>query len=373
MSKKLLLLSALSVFLFACGNKTPDKKTELANLKKEEVALSDKIKKLEDEIALSDTTKKFKVLDVEVATVTAQPFKSYVEVQGKLDAEENVTVSPQMPGTVSSIYVKEGDNVKAGQILASLDDAVARQGLEELKSQLAFATDLFNKQKNLWDQKIGSEVQFLSAKNNKDALEKKLQTMNEQLDMYKIKSPINGTVDEMSLKLGQATAPGAPGIRVVNMNSLKIKADVAESYAAKIKSGNSVTVEFPDMPGKSMDTKISFVGRVINAMNRTFGVEVNLPADPELHPNMISHLKIVDYQTASSIVIPLNVVQSSEDGSYVFLSTTNDKGKMVAHKQIVKTGRDSNGQVEILEGLKEGDSLITVGFQDVEDGELIKL
>ena len=122
-----------------------------------------------------------------------------------------------------------------------------------------------------------------------------------------------------------------------------------------------------------MDAKVSFVSRVINSMNRTFGVEVNVPTDPDLHPNMIAHLKIVDYQTVSSIVIPLNVVQSSEDGSYVFLSTTNDKGKMVAHKQIVKTGRDSNGQVEILEGLKEGDSLITVGYQDVEDGELIKL
>ncbi|TSA49249.1 MAG: efflux RND transporter periplasmic adaptor subunit [Sphingobacteriales bacterium] len=371
--KNILTLLAISILFFACGSSAPDKKSELDKLKKEEATLSDKIKKLETEIAASDTTTKIKMLDVEVTPVAAMPFKSYVQVQGKLDADENVNVSAQMGGTVKSIYVKEGDHVKAGQILAELDDAVMRQGVEELKSQLAFVTDLFNKQKNLWDQKIGSEVQFLSAKNNKEALEKKIQTMNEQLAMYKIKSPISGTVDEVNLKLGQTAAPGIPAFRVVNMSSLKVKADIAESYAAKIHEGNAVTVEFPDMVSKSMDSKISFVSKVINSMNRTFVVEVNVPTDPELHPNMIAHLKIVDYQSVSSIVIPLNIVQTSEDGSYVFLSTTNDKGKMVAHKQIVKTGRDSNGQVEILEGLKEGDSLITIGYQDVEDGELIKI
>ena len=369
--KNILILLAISILFFGCGSSAPDKKSELDKLKKEEATLSDKIKKLETEIAASDTTTKIKMLDVEVTPVAAIPFKSYVQVQGKLDADENVNVSAQMGGTVKSIYVKEGDNVKAGQILAELDDAVMRQGIEELKNQLAFASDLYNKQKNLWDQKIGSEVQFLSAKNNKEAMEKKMQTMNEQLDMYKIKSPINGTVDEVSLKLGQIAAPGLPAVRVVNMNSLKVKADIAESYAGKIREGNSVLLEFPDM-NKTMDLKVSFVSRVINSMNRTFSVQVNVPADPDLHPNMISHLNIVDYQTLSSIVIPLNVVQNSENGYYVFLSVKNEKGKSVAHKQMVKTGRDYKGQIEILEGLKEVDSLITTGYQDVEDGEFLK-
>ena len=370
--KNILMLTTLSVLFFACGNATSDKKSELENLKNEQVALTDKIKKLELEIAKTDTTNKIKMLDVEVTPVTAMPFKSYLQVQGKLDAEENVNVSAQMGGTVKSIYVKEGDNVKVGQILAELDDAVMRQGIEELKNQLAFATDLYNKQKNLWDQKIGSEVQFLSAKNNKDAMEKKMQTMNEQLAMYKIKSPINGTVDEVSLKLGQIAAPGLPAVRVVNMNTLKVKADIAESYAGKIHEGNSVLLEFPDM-NKTMDAKVSFVSRVINSMNRTFAVQVNVPTDHDLHPNMIAHLNIVDYQTVSSIVIPLNVVQNSEDGYYVFLEVKNAQGKSVAHKQMVKTGREYKGQIEILEGLKEGDSLITTGYQDVEDSELLKL
>ena len=370
--KHILILISFSVLFFACGNNSSDKKTELEKLKKEQATLSDKIKNLEDEIAKADTTTKIKMLDVKVTLVAAMPFKSYVQVQGKLDADENVNVSAQMGGTVKSIYVKEGDNVKAGQILAELDDAVMRQGIEELKNQLAFATDIYNKQKNLWDQKIGSEVQFLSAKNNKESMEKKMQTMNEQLAMYKIKSPINGTVDEVSLKLGQIAAPGLPAVRVVNMNSLKVKADIAESYSGKIREGNPVLVEFPDM-NKNLDLKVSFVSRVINSMNRTFAVQVNVPTDPDLHPNMIAHLNIVDYQTISSIVIPLNVVQNSEDGYYVFLAVQNEKGKTIAHKQMVKAGRDYKGQIEILEGLKEGDSLITTGYQDVEDGEFLKL
>ncbi len=370
--KNILILTTLSILLFACGSSAPDKKVELENLKTELATLSDKIKKLETEIAATDTTTKIKMLDVEVSPVAAMPFKSYVQVQGKLDAEENVAVSPQMGGTVKSIYVNEGDAVKAGQILAELDNAVMKQGIEELKNQLAFATDLYNKQKNLWDQKIGSEVQYLSAKNNKEAMEKKMQTMNEQLDMYKIKSPINGTVDEVSLKLGQIAAPGFPAVRVVNMNSLKVKADIAESYAGKIMEGNDVIIEFPDM-NKTLDAKVSFVSRVINNMNRTFNVQVSISSEPNYHPNMIAHLNIVDYQSVSSIVIPLNVVQNSENGNYVFLSVKNEKGKTVAHKQIVRTGREYKGQIEILEGLKEGDSLITTSYQDVEDGELLKI
>ncbi len=370
--KNILMLIFFSILFFACGNSTNDKKRELENLKKEQETISAKIKKLEDQISRADTTNKIKFLDVEVTSVIAVPFRSYVQVQGKLDADENINVSAQMAGTVKSIYVKEGDNVKAGQILAELDDAVMRQGIEELKSQLAFATDLFNKQKNLWDQKIGSEIQFLSAKNNKESMVNKMQTMNEQLAMYKIKSPINGIVDDVSLKLGQVAAPGLPAVRVVNMNSLKIKADVAESYAAKIHEGNLVTIEFPDM-GKQIDSKVSFVSRVINSMNRTFGVQVNVPSDPELHPNMIAHLKIVDYQSSSSIVIPLNVVQNSDVEKYVFIAVKNESGKLVAHKQLIQTGRDYLGQIEILEGLREGDSLITKGYQDVEEGGFLRL
>lgn len=370
--QKILILLSVVVLFYSCGASTDDKKSQLEKLKKEQEDLSKKIKTLEDEIAKTDTSKKAKMLDVEVAPVAVQPFKSYVEIQGKLDADQNVTISALMAGTIKSIYVTEGDAVKAGQILAEVDDAVLRQSVSQMQSQLAFATDLYNKQKNLWDQKIGSEVQYLTAKNQKESLEKQLQTMNEQLELYKIKSPINGTIDEVMLKLGQTAAPGFPAIRVVNMGSLKVKADVSENYASKIRVGNSVIVKFPDA-GKELDAKVSFVSKVISAMNRTFNVQVSVPTDADLHPNMIAKMMVVDYESPHAIVIPLNTVQNSTEGNFVFVAEKNDKGQSVAHKRIVSAGRDYDGQVEILDGLKEGDTIITVGFQDLEDGELIKI
>ena len=164
----------------------------------------------------------------------------------------------------------------------------------------------------------------------------------------------------------------SPAIRVVNMGSLKVKADVSENYASKIRVGNSVIVKFPDA-GKELDAKVSFVSKVISAMNRTFNVQVSVPTDADLHPNMIAKMMVVDYESPHAIVIPLNTVQNSTEGNFVFVAEKNDKGQSVAHKRIVSAGRDYDGQVEILDGLKEGDTIITVGFQDLEEGELIKI
>lgn len=373
MNKKI-ILTGIVTLLFACQSSSTleKKKAELDKAKKEMTALEGKIKTLEQELAKLDTTqKRSKVVEVQVTSAALQPFRSYVEIQGRIDAEQNVAVSPQTVGIVKAIYAREGDVVKVGQVLAELDDAVLRQSVTEVKTALAFATDLYNKQKNLWDKKIGSEVQYLSAKTNKESMEDRLKTLNEQLDMYKIKSPINGTVDEVDIKIGQASSPGISAFRVVNLNSLRVKADVSESYAAKIKDGDDVIVFFPDL-NKEIHSKISFVGKSISAMNRTFGVLVNLQSSPEYHPNMIAVLKIVDYKIDEAIVESVNVVQNSENGSYVFIAVT-DGNKTIAHKQMVKLGRDYNGMVEITDGLKVGDRIITTGYQDVEDGELLNL
>ncbi len=373
MNKRIILMGIVTL-LFACQPQSSldKKKSELDKAKKEMATLADKIKTLEDEVAKLDTSQKqHKMVDVRVTPVALQPFRSYLEIQGRVDAEQNVTVSPQAMGIIKAIYAREGDVVKAGQVLAELDDAVLRQSMSELKTALALATDLYNKQKNLWDQKIGSEIQFLSAKANKESMEDRLKTLNEQLDMYKVKSPINGTVDEVEVKIGQASAPGVPAFRVVNLNSLRVKADVSESYASKIKDGDDVILYFPDI-NKEIHSKISFAGKSISAMNRTFGVLVNLQSSPDYHPNMIAVLKIVDYKTDEAIVESVNTVQNSENGNYVFIAVT-DGNKTIARKQIIKLGRDYNGMVEITDGLKVGDRIITTGYQDVEDGELLKL
>jgi membrane fusion protein (multidrug efflux system) len=370
--KKLILV--LGIFaLAACSSKhTGDKQAELEKLRKEQEGLAAKIKKLETEIAATGgggTSKKEKI--VALSAVEESNFKHYLEIQGKVEAEQNITLSAKLPGTVSKILVKTGDDVKTGQVLATLDNQVSVQTLQELQSSLAFANNVYQKQKNLWDQKIGSEIQFLTAKNNKESLERKMATLNEQLDMSNIKSPIDGTVDDMMLKLGQTVAPGLPCVRIVNLSILKAKAEVSENYAAKIHQGNEVIVHFPDI-NKDVKAKVNFAGKVINTLTRTFTVEVLLEANSQdIRPNMLAVLKIADYSNEHALVVPVNVVQNSEEGQYVMVASA-DKGKSIAKKQIVSVGSVYNGVAEIKTGLTKGEKIITTGYQDLDNGDVVK-
>jgi membrane fusion protein (multidrug efflux system) len=368
--KNLIVVLCLFLVVISCKQ---DKKAQLEKLKKQEAELSQQIKALEKEIALTDTTKEdsSKIKVVAVAPVQLGSFKHFIEIQGRVDATENINVSPKMAGLVTKIYVKEGDEVRTGQVLAEVDDQLVLQSIEEVNSSLSLATTMYERQKNLWDQKIGSEVQYLTAKNQKENLEKRKATLGEQLDMTKIKSPINGTVDLVSLRVGQTTSPGLPSIRVVNLSKLKAKADVAEAYSSKVKKGDDAIVVFPDL-NKEIKAKITFVGTVIDQLNRTFSVEVNLdPNIKDYHPNMIAVVRVIDFQNDSSIVVPINVIQNSEEGKYVFLAAEKD-GKTVAKKQMVTVGLTYNGDTQISGGLNPGDKLITAGYQDLNDGEVLK-
>ena len=316
--------------------------------------------------AATDSTKNDKIKTVEIIRMTPQLFNSYIDIQGKVDADENISVNAEMGGTVSKINVHLGDEVSTGQVLAELDSKVIQQGVSELQGALDLVTTLFEKQKNLWDQKIGTEVQFLSAKNQKESLEKKMSTLQQQLEMSKIKTPISGIVDAIDIKLGQATMPGLPAIRVVNMNSLKVKGEIAESYLAKVKTGNDVEIIFPDMLD-SVKSKISYVAKVISPLNRTFTVTMNLEGSKEYHPNMIAIVKIIDYSNPKAFVVPVNAIQKAEEGDFIFIAN----GKTVK-KVRIKAGRIYNGKAEVIDGLKEGDLFIAKGFQDLNEGEEIK-
>jgi RND family efflux transporter MFP subunit len=244
---------------------------------------------------------------------------------------------------------------------------VYRKSLEELESSRDFAKNVFLKQKNLWDQRIGSEIQYLTAKNNLDALEKKISTVREQLEMTKVKSPINGTIDVVDLKSGQLFAPGMPGLRVVNFESLKVKAEVAEAYIAKVKTGDVVEIQFPDL-NKTIKSTLTYSGKVIDPVNRTFGVQVSVnDKGLDLHPNMVAVLMIADYRSKDAFTLPVSVVQTTPDGSYVFVI----EGKK-AVKRDVTIGQLYNGMQEITGGLKAGDQVITTGFQDLADGQSIQ-
>ncbi len=366
--KKLITPLFLLSILGACK---PEDKTETLKRYKEEYAiLGDSIKKLEARLASEGKQEDLKLKSVVVTELSTNGFKHFVEVQGKVDAEENVNVSAKMAGEVTKIYVKPGTQVHEGQLIAETDNKVMAQGIQELKSQLEFATNLYEKQKHLWDQKIGSEVQFLSAKNNKEALEKKLITLNEQSDMSKLKAPISGTVDAVDIKVGQMIMPGMPAIRIINLGKLKVKAEVAESYASKIKIGKDVTIYFPDLQ-KEIPGKVSYSAKVINNVSRAFSVEVELSNTSDYQANMIAILKIVDYQNDSAISIPINIVQTTEAGQFVYVAEKKGEN-FIAKKVPVKTGNIYNGKAEIISGLKNKDFLITTGFQNLNDGEYIK-
>ncbi len=359
--KNLIYLIAI-VFIAACG-KTKDKKAELAQLKKERAELDGKIAKLEAEVGTQHVQEASEVSVVELEPVT---FKSFVEVQGKVDAQENVQVSAETPGVITAIYVKAGQQVSKGQVLAQLDDKVVRQNISSLQTQLELATTLYKRQKSLWDQKIGTEVQYLTAKTQKEGVEKQIAVLRSQLAMYKLKSPISGTVDLMELKLGQALNPGMPGLTVVNANNLKVKAEVAESYSGKVNTGDEVLVVFPDTQD-SIVTRVTFASKVIDPASRSFDVEVKLPGRSRYRPNMLAVLKIVDYRSNDAITVPVNAIQKSESGEYVYVA---EKGK--AKKVDISTDKVSEGKAQVIAGLKAGEKVITLGFQNLNEGDLIK-
>lgn len=309
---------------------------------------------------------------VSVTELKPQEFNHYLEVQGKFDGDENVAVSPKSMGVITQIYVKNGEQVKKNQQLAQLDDEVLQKSMKELKSSYDLANQLYEKQKNLWDQKIGTEVQYLTAKTNKESLENRIATLNDQIDMMKIKSPIDGTVEDVPVKLGQSLAPGITAFRVINFSHIKVVAEVAEAYTAKVKTGDEVIVYVPDM-NKEIKARISFASKYINPTNRTFIVEVRLePREIDARANMIAVIKINDYKVPSTIVVSVNLVQKSLDKQFVYL-VKEENNKMVARKQTITQGMTYNGLTEIKSGLKEGDKAITVGYNDLNDGQPVSV
>lgn len=367
--KKALIYVFAVITLASCGSKGEDPKAELAALKKERSALDEKIKSLEAEIAKNDTSKGKAPELVVVTEIQPAPFTHYIEIQGKIDADENVLVTPQMPGIIQAVYVTTGQSVVKGQLLAEMDNDAMRKNIETLESQLSFANELYKKQKALWDQKIGSEVQYLSAKNNVETLEKSIAAAREQLTMSKLVSPITGMVDAVDIKVGQIGSPGFQGIRIVNMSSLKAKGEVSESHSAIVSAGDDTKVILSDID-KTIDTKLTFASRVINPSSRTFSIEAKLPSDASLKPNMIAVIKIADYQSNEAMVVDLNMIQRSSDASYVYVA--EDKGgKTVAARRTVTIGQIYDGNAEITSGLSKGDKVVTAGYQNLIDGQEI--
>lgn len=368
--KMLSLTLVMAIVIASCGSK--DKKAELEKLKAEYAQLGEKIKALETEISATDSTRVTKTKDVVVSELQTTEFNHYIDVQGYVAADESVDIRPTAQGRVTRVLVDEGDNVSAGQVLAEIDHDVLSKQLASLQPQYDLAVDVYNRQKRLWDQKIGSEIQLLQAQTQKEALGKQIESLKETIDLYVVKSPISGTVDFVGLKLGELASPGiVPAFTVINLSGLKVEAEIAESYSSKVKKGNNVLLHFPDL-NKDTEAKISFVERSISPMTRSFKIEADLSGDnSDYHPNMVSVLRIVDYTNPNAIVVPVNAVQTVNNENFVYTAII-EGNKSIARKVKVSTGLSYDGKIEILSGLQANDKVVVSGQNELADGMSIK-
>jgi len=362
--KKILYFTSVILLFAACTSKPKDKAAQLADLKKEQAKIDSQIVKLQVELGKKDSVK-----SIDVSTVTVAPgnFTNYVDLQGHIDAQDNVIAYPLTSGTITNLYVRAGDRVSKGQVLAQLDNSVQLQSIAQAKAQLSLAQTTYDRQKNLWDQKIGTEIQYLQAKSSLEALQRQVDGLKQAANMYRIVAPISGTVDQMDLKLGQLAGPGATGIRIVNTDYLKVKADVPESYATDINQGDNVKVVIPDA-NDSLMLKVTFAAKVIDPGSRSFGIEIKLPQSRALRPNMTATIRVADYSKKNSLSLPLNAIQRSDTSIFVYI---NKNG--VAKRQNVKLGNTYGGRSEVLNGISAGDQVVTEGASDIEDGDKLRV
>ncbi|MCK9401998.1 MAG: efflux RND transporter periplasmic adaptor subunit [Chitinophagaceae bacterium] len=390
-----ILIFTTSIIITSCGTKTESgslaaKKAEIEQLKKDQINIGNKIHSLESAVAKLDSSvvKNENEKLVGLTTLSTQNFVHYIDLQGRVDAENISYISPRLgAGQVRAIYVKKGDYVKKGQLLVKLDDAIvkqqivaAKQNSEALRTQLTFAKDVYTRRNNLWKQGIGTEIDLINARTNVEALEKQIKgaeesikTQQEQLSGSNIYSDVEGIAEEVNVRVGELFT-GFIGnmaqIKIVNTSNLKVITEVPENYSGKVKLGSAIIVTLPDI-NKTYNTRISVSGRVIDPNNRSFHVEAKLPSDASLRQNQIALVKIQDYAAVNAIAIPVNTVGTDEKGKYVFMAAT-EGSKLVARKRQITIGELYNQLIEVKSGLAAGEQLITEGFQNIYDGQILK-
>jgi membrane fusion protein (multidrug efflux system) len=381
----------LTLMIASCGNSKKEgnaaiteKKTQLEKLKSEKDKNDQQILKLQEELSKLDTSSSnpSKIKLVAFTPIVRGDFNHFIELQGRVDAENIFFVSPNgQGGLVKQVFVKQGDNVRKGQLLLKLDDAILRQNVQATKqqagavnSQLTLARSVYNRQKNLWDQGIGTEVQLLTNKTNVTTLENQLQQINEavrlaqeQLNTSNVYSNVSGVADQVLIRPGETFTPGSNAIRIVNTSVLKVTGNIPENYISNVRKGTPVIVQLPDA-NKTFNTTVNFIGAGIDPNNRGFVAEAKLPSDPALKPNQVALMKIRDYSSANTIAIPLNTLQNDEKGKFVLVAS-EENGKLFARKRPVTIGKLNGNLLEITGGLKDGDKLITEGYTGLYEGQ----
>lgn len=363
MNKTIILVLSAVILLTSCGG---GGKKSLADLKKEQKALATQIAEMEK---ASGKKKEVRKVPVSVESMYPTVFNTYLELQGRVDAGNSVNATPEAPGVVQKIHVSNGQYVKRGQTLATLKAETINNGIAELNQQISFAKIMYDKQKKLWAQDIGTEVQLLTAKNQYEALLKQKNTTRSQRSMYRIVAPISGVVDDVNIHVGDMAQPGMPNtIRIVNTSRLKVEVDVPESYAGNVRSGSRAMIILPDA-GDTLVTNVKYVQKTIDPVKRTFNAELNPSSLKGLRPNMIAQVKISTYSSPRAFVLPARVIQKINGENYVFVADKKGEAKL----KKVKLGKNYQGDIEIKDGLLLDDKVITVGYEEVNEGDKLAI
>jgi RND family efflux transporter MFP subunit len=309
---------------------------------------------------------------VKTQKMQLEEYQEYVDIQGIVESDQNLTIMPEVSGIILNVNVSEGDQVNAGQVLFSIDSKVLQDNIKELETALELAQTTFERQKNLWDQKIGSEIQYLQAKNRVDGLEKQMNSLKSQLAKFTIKAPVKGTVDRVFAKQGELAMPGSPMVRLVNNTNVKITGDVSEKYVGKFKKGDSVFISFPVL-GESVTGIVKSVGSYIDNANRTFNIIVGTKEKTELlKPNLLAVIRGVYYSNKEALVVPSNLIINKNGENFIFIGK-QENDKYIAELRKIEPGNTFNGRTEIKLGLNIGDLLITEGTRNLSEGDLIKI
>ena len=383
--RKIFILTVTSAFLFSCGSKEQSVDTVLASndltqirAKKDELStqsqdIAAQIKQLDAAIAKLDTNKKVPLITTIKAN--AKEFVHYLELQGSVQTKKNVLVYPEVPGQLVSVFVKEGQKVVKGQPLARIDDGGLSNQLAQLEANEALAQTTFERQKRLWDQRIGSEIQYLQAKTNYEAQKNAVTNLRKNIAKYTIKAPFTGIVDDVIKEQGTVVAPG-PGaevFRIVNLGDMYIETDVPETYISSVVSGKEVEIEFPIL-AKEVHSKVRQAGNFINPANRTFKVEIGVPnEDRSIKPNLTAKLKINDYTNPIAILIPQSIISENSKGEQYVYVVENENEKTIAKQVIIETGKSQGDVVEVVKGLTNGMEIINEGARSVKDKQEVKI
>ena len=371
----LFLISSLVVLLGGCGAENPAdekqmKKEQLEEYKSQMNELKKKIADLEAEVGSEASVNS---VNVETSELRPKRFEQFIEAIGSISTDQNIIVNPETGGIIESILISEGDNVQKGQILARLKTESIRQSIEEVKINLELAKNLYKRRKNLWEQNIGSEVEYLQAKANMNSLEKKLDNLQAQLEMSVIKAPIEGVVDDLMQKQGEMAGPAIPFLRLVNLEKVYITTDISEKYLNTINPGDSVKVNFP-VPDIEKKGTIFRTSAIIDPDSRTFEIRVNLGnEDKTLRPNLMGELKMRISEIPDALEVPSLLVKKDFKGEFIFVATKNQNNLLVAEKRYITTTIKDNNKTVVSEGLKPGDQIITSGFAQVTEGTLLNI